>query len=77
MVKPRHEQEIIYAIKTMKANKAPGEDRIPADMLKTEPTACARKLGLFNKECENVPEQWTRGIIAEIPQKKDLSSCVD
>ena len=75
---PIMEQEIIEAIKQTKGNKAPGEDRVTADMLKSSPTLCARTLiGLFNKiwDKEHVPTSWKRGIIVKVPKKGDLTLC--
>ncbi|XP_078581995.1 uncharacterized protein LOC144865280 [Branchiostoma floridae x Branchiostoma japonicum] len=72
-------QEIVNAIKETKANRAPGEDRVTADMLKVDPVATARGLiTLFNQVWyeETVPEAWKRGIIVKLPKKGDLSCCV-
>ena len=75
---PILEQEIAEAIKRTKGNKAPGEDRVTADMLKADPAVSARTLvGLFNKvwEEEQVPASWKRGIIVKVPKKGDLTIC--
>ena len=72
------DQEIIEAIKSTKANRAPGEDRITSDMLKAEPETSARILSeLFNQvwEEERVPEAWKKGVIVKLPKKGDLSIC--
>ncbi|KAI8493068.1 hypothetical protein Bbelb_290720 [Branchiostoma belcheri] len=71
-------REIASAIKETKANKAPGEDRVTADMLKADPVVSARALiKLFNRvwEDEKVPDFWKRGIIVKLPKKGDLSVC--
>ena len=71
-------QEITEAIRQTKGNRAPGEDRITADMLKADPATSARVLEeLFNRvwEEEKVPETWKKGIIVKLPKKGDLSVC--
>ena len=70
--------EIENAIRKSKNNKAPGEDRITADMLKADPQLSAKCLvSLFNKiwEEENVPAAWKKGIIIKLPKKGDLTEC--
>ena len=72
------QQEIKRAIRQTKGNRAPGEDRVTADMLKAEPTTRAKSLKkLFNKvwEEEKVPEAWKRGIIVKRQKRGDLSVC--
>ena len=72
------QQEIREAIKQTKSNRAPGEDKITADMLKADPAMSSRALEkLFNKvwEEEKVPDTWKRGIIVKLPKKGDLSTC--
>ena len=72
------QQEIREAIRQTKGNRAPGEDRITADMLKADPAVSAKALDkLFNRvwEEEKVPETWRKGIIVKLPKKGDLSVC--
>ena len=72
------QQEIERAIRQTKGNRAPGEDRVTADKLKSDPTMRAKSLKkLFNKVCEEekVPEAWKRGIIVKLPKRGDLSVC--
>ena len=66
--------EVEEAIKTLKANKASGEDGIQAELLKhggDELTEQVTKL--LNKCWEHgtVPEEWTRGVIVKLPKKED------
>ena len=71
-------KEIEDAICLGKNNRAPGEDRITADMLKVDPELSARCLvDLFNLvwEEEEVPAAWKKGIIVKLPKKGDLSNC--
>ena len=70
--------EIATAIKQTKGNRAPGEDRLTADMLKADPTLSAKALyKIFNQawDEERVPEDWKRGIIVKLPKKGDLTIC--
>ncbi|GFS10575.1 LINE-1 retrotransposable element ORF2 protein [Elysia marginata] len=70
--------EIEKAIAKSKSNRAPGEDRIIADMLKADPSMSAKGLvGLFNKVWteEKVPDAWIKGILIKLPKKGDLSQC--
>ena len=70
--------EIEEAIKETKGNRAPGEDKITADMLKADPTLSAKCLvELFNKvwKEEEVPDAWKKGIIIKLPKKGDLKDC--
>ena len=70
--------EVEEAIKTLKANKASGEDGIQAELLKhggDELTEQVTKL--LNKCWEHgtVPEEWTRGVIVKLPKKGRLDDC--
>ena len=72
------QQEIERAIRQTKGNRAPGEERVTADMLKADPATSAKSLKkLFNKvwEEEKVPEAWKIGIIVKLPKRGDLSVC--
>ena len=69
-------EEIEKAIRDTKGNRAPGQDRITADMLKADASMSATCLvELFNKEWteEGVPEEWQKGIIIKLPKKGDLT----
>ena len=71
-------QEIEKAIRDTKGNRAPGQDRITADMLKADASMSATCLvELFNKVWteEGVPEEWQKGIIIKLPKKGDLTDC--
>ena len=71
-------EEVTDAIKQTKGNRAPGEDRITADMLKADPHLSAQMLvKVFNQawDEEKVPEDWKRGIIVKLPKKGDSSVC--
>merc|ERR1712002_1108115 len=63
---PITQEEIKGAIRQTKGNRAPGEDRITADMLKADSDVRAMALErLYNSvwEEEKVPEAWKKGII--------------
>ena len=71
-------EEIASAIKQTKGNRAPGEDRVTADMLKADPHLSAQMLvKLLNQAWgeEKVPDDWKKGIIVKLPKKGDLSVC--
>ncbi|XP_055634032.1 craniofacial development protein 2-like [Toxorhynchites rutilus septentrionalis] len=70
--------EIEAAIKSMKSNKAPGIDCIPAEMLKADPTVSAQMLHqLFTDiwETATFSADWMQGILVKVPTKEDLSEC--
>ena len=76
--KPISCTEIEEAILETKGNRATGEDKISADMLKADPTMSAKCLvELFNKVWveEEVPEAWKKGIIVKLPKKGDMKDC--
>ncbi|GFS18709.1 endonuclease-reverse transcriptase [Elysia marginata] len=61
-----------------KSNRAPGEDRIIAGMLKADPSMSTKCLvGLFNKVWteEKVPDAWKKENLIRLPEKGDLSQC--
>lgn len=75
---PPNKQEIIAAIKTLKNNKAPGQDNLNAELFKADPELSARILQpLFTAvwEQERVPDDWTIGTIIKIHKKGPLSDC--
>ncbi|GFR68085.1 endonuclease-reverse transcriptase [Elysia marginata] len=70
--------EIEKAIAKSKSNRAPGEDRITADMLKADPSMSAKCLiGLFKKLWteEKVPDAWKKRNPIKLSKKGDLSEC--
>ncbi|GFS22439.1 endonuclease-reverse transcriptase [Elysia marginata] len=70
--------EIEKAIAKRKSNRAPGEDRITADMLKAYLSMSAKCLvSLFKKvwSGEKVPDAWKKGTLIKLPKKGDLSQC--
>ena len=72
------QQEIERDNRQTKGNRAPGEDRVTADMLKADPTTSAKSLKKLLKkvrEEEKVLEAWKRGIIIKLPKRGDLSVC--
>ena len=71
-------QEIKAAIKSMKSNKAPGVDRISAEMLKADPALSAQMLHqLFYNiwDTATFPADWMQGILIKVPKKGDLAEC--
>lgn len=70
--------EIEVAIKSMRANKAPGIDQIAAEMLKADSHLSAAALHpIFHKIWidETFPSDWLQGILIKVPKKGDLSEC--
>ena len=62
----------------MKSGKAPGADRVSADMLKAGGEIIVRTLievfeGIWEKE--EIPSDWKTGLIVKLPKKGDLSMC--
>ncbi|XP_071484954.1 uncharacterized protein [Diadema antillarum] len=77
-IEPPSREEIIAVIKTLKNNKAPGGDGLRAELFKVDPQVTATLLKfLFDViwEEEQVPKDWTKGIIAKIPKKGALNDC--
>jgi len=71
-------EEIEAAIKCMKSSKAPGIDRITAEMLKADPLLSAHMLyHLFTNiwEAATFPVDWMQGILVKVPKKGDLTVC--
>ena len=71
-------REIIQAINSLKNGKAPGHDNLNAELFKADPELAATILTpLFTKiwEQEEIPTDWSRGVIIKIPKKGSLSDC--
>ena len=70
--------EISKAINTLKNNKSPGPDNIPAEVLKADLETSTQMLyELLGKiwEDENIPQDWKEGHLVKLPKKGDLSIC--
>ena len=70
--------EIEAAVKSMKSNKAPGIDRISAEMLKADSALSAQMMHrLFTTiwETATFPVDWMQGILVKVPKKGDLTEC--
>ena len=70
------QQKIREAIRQTKGSRAPAEERLTADMLKTDTTKSAKALEkLFNKAWEEkVSEARKKGAITKCPQQRRLVS---
>lgn len=65
-------------INSLKNGKAPGHDYLNVELFKAAPELAATILiPLFTKiwEQEEIPTDWSRGVIIKIPQKGSLSDC--
>ena len=70
--------EIQKAIKSLKTNKAAGVDSINTELLKADINTASKIFHhLFTNiwENENIPPDWSKGLIVKIPKKRDLQSC--
>ena len=77
-IDPPTKEEIVSAIKTLKNGKSPGRDNLDAELFKADPELAANILQpLFTAiwKGEEVPEDWTKGVIIRIPKKGDLTDC--
>jgi hypothetical protein len=73
-------RDIVDAIKAIKNKKAAGPDNIPEEVLKADLYAAADiLLPLFQDiwQKEKFPKEWKEGIIIKVPEKGDLSRCIN
>lgn len=71
-------EEVNEAIKSLKNNKAPGEDGISSEMLKysgKEMRQCIYKLLVRIWEMEEMPQEWNEAIICPLHKKGDKTNC--
>ena len=71
-------EELQNAIERLKNNKAAGEDKISAELLKaTNKDNLEQWLELYNAiwYTEEIPNDWRNGTIVKIPKKGDLTDC--
>ena len=77
-IEPPTKEEIVTAIKTPKNGKSSGQDNLDAELFKADPELAATILQpLFTAiwAGEEVPEDWTKGVIVKIPKKGALNDC--
>ena len=75
-VDPPSRREIFNTIKSLKNNKAPGQDAIPAELLKVNPELASdilQPLFIDIWEKEELPREWTQGNIVQISKKGNLA----
>jgi len=75
---PPKKEEIIAAINSLKNHKAPGKDRLNAELFKADAVTTANILQpLFNTiwDRRKISDDWNEGIIIKIPKKGALSEC--
>ena len=71
-------EEVRSATVKLTNNKAAGEDKISAELLKaTSLDNLEQWLQLYNEiwTHENIPKDWKNGTIVKIPKKGDLTNC--
>ncbi|XP_034071876.1 LOW QUALITY PROTEIN: uncharacterized protein LOC117545945 [Gymnodraco acuticeps] len=71
--------EVLSAIRSLKNNKSPGNDNIPAELLKQVGYLCTRALHKYITKVwadENVPQQWKdANVVAIYKNKGDKAVC--
>lgn len=70
--------EIYKDIASLKNNKAPRDDQLPAELFKGDPNLAADILHLlFTKIWHNntIPTKWSKGNIIKLPKKRYLTNC--
>ena len=70
--------EVELAIENLKSHKAPGNDQIPAELIKAggRTFRCAvHKLIISVWNNEELPEEWKESIIVPIHKKGDKTDC--
>ena len=70
---PPKKEEIIAAINSLKNHKAPGKDRLNAELFKADAVTTASILQpLFNTiwDRRKIPDDWNKGVIIKIPRKE-------
>ena len=71
--------EVLSAVRTLKNNKSPGPDNIPAELLKQGGYLCTRTLDHYITKVwadENIPQQWRDASIVTIFKNKgDKAVC--
>jgi hypothetical protein len=77
-IKPPSKTEIITAIRELKKGKTPSIDNVVTEILKIDPDLIAKIFQPLLKdiwEQEELPNEWTKGIIIKLPKKGDLTNC--
>ena len=72
---PPKKEEIIAAINSLKNHKAPGKDRLNAELFKADAMTTASILQpLFNTiwDRRKIPDDWNKDVIIKIPKKGAL-----
>ena len=75
---PPSKPEIQKAIKSLKNKKAPGTDKLNAELFKIDPVLAAVTVHpVFHRIWEKavIPNSWPEGNIIRIPKSGDLTNC--
>jgi len=70
--------EIRKATKSLKSGKAAGNDQVTAEMIKAEEELTPKVLHTIFEhiwDTEQLPNEWSVGLIVKLPKKGDLSQC--
>ncbi|RWS06003.1 endonuclease-reverse transcriptase-like protein [Dinothrombium tinctorium] len=68
-------EEVVSALKQLPNNKAPGIDGIPAEMLRSIPTAALTTLCQKIWETSAWPREWKRSVFIPLPKAGDAKDC--
>ncbi|XP_012940041.1 uncharacterized protein LOC106012244 [Aplysia californica] len=75
---PPQKHKIVKAVKSLKSRKSPGKDNLNAELFKADPELTATILQPLFKtiwEGEQIPEDWSTGVIVKVPKKGALRDC--
>ena len=79
-VLPPTREEIKVAVKSLKNNKAPGNDNLPAELFKNGGEALINQLEILIHEIwkeERIPKSWNESVIIPLHKKNDKLDCTN
>lgn len=77
-IEPPSKAEIVLAIKSLRNGKAPGQDGLNAELLKTDPEFASQILQPLLRNIwvkKEIPDDLLEGVIIKIPKKGNLRDC--
>nr|XP_015199947.1 PREDICTED: uncharacterized protein LOC107077054 [Lepisosteus oculatus] len=69
------DEEVVWALKKLPNNKAPGIDCIPAEMLRPVPPVAIKAICQKIWETNSRPKDWKRSVFISLPKKDDARDC--